>query len=81
MNRSKVAAGGLLAAVFVSGAIVGGAALAALRERDKALRHVNVALSRRPNFPRAIRLKKRLDPTYRPGGSGGAGDVDVEGGA
>ncbi len=31
MNRSKVAAGGLLVAVFVSGAIVGGA----LRERDQ----------------------------------------------
>ncbi len=35
MNRSKVAAGGLLVAVFVSGAIVGGAALATLRERDQ----------------------------------------------
>jgi len=35
MNRSKVAAGGLLLAVFVSGAIVGGAALAALGERDQ----------------------------------------------
>jgi hypothetical protein len=35
MNRSKVAAGGLLVAVFVSGAIVGGAGLAALREREE----------------------------------------------
>lgn len=35
MNRSKLAAGGLLVAVFVSGAIVGGGALAALRERDQ----------------------------------------------
>lgn len=34
MNRSKVAAGGLLVAVFVSGAIVGGAS-AALWERDE----------------------------------------------
>ncbi len=35
MNRSKVAAGGLLVAVFVSGAIVGGAGSAALREREE----------------------------------------------
>ena len=53
MNRSKVAAGGLLVAVFVSGAIVGGAASAALRERDQ-LRE------RSPRRPYIEMLEERL---------------------
>lgn len=41
---------------------------AALREADRALRAVITALSRNPNLKRAIELRKKLDPTYRPGG-------------
>ncbi|MFH2005225.1 MAG: tetratricopeptide repeat protein [bacterium] len=41
---------------------------AALRERDRALRAVVTALSRDSNLARAVQLRKKLDPTYRPGG-------------
>ena len=50
MNRSKVAAGGLLVAVFVSGAIVGGAALG---ERDQ-------TRERSPRRPYVEVLEERL---------------------
>lgn len=53
MNRSKVAAGGLLVAVFVSGAIVGGAALAALRGSDQ-------TRERSPRRPYVEVLEERL---------------------
>ncbi len=53
MNRSKVAAGGLLLAVFVSGAIVGGAASGALRERDQ-------TGERSPHRPYVEILQERL---------------------
>lgn len=53
MNRSKVAAGGLLVAVFVSGAIVGGAGSAALRERDQ-------TRERSPHRPYIEILEERL---------------------
>jgi len=53
MNRSKVAAGGLLVAVFVSGAIVGGAASAALQEGDQ-------ARERSPRRPYVEVLEERL---------------------
>lgn len=53
MNRSKLAAGGLLVAVFVSGAIVGGAALAALGERDQ-------TRERSPRRPYVEVLEERL---------------------
>jgi hypothetical protein len=49
MNRSKVAAGGLLVAVFVAGAIVGGA----LRERDQ-------TRERSPRRPYVEVLEERL---------------------
>ncbi len=50
MNRSKVAAGGLLVAVFVSGAIVGGATLG---ERDQ-------TRERSPRRPYVEVLEERL---------------------
>ncbi len=53
MNRSKLAAGGLLVAVFVSGAIVGGAASAALGERDQ-------TRERSPRRPYVEILEERL---------------------
>ncbi len=40
----------------------------ALRDPDRALRAVITALSRNPNLKRAIALRKKLDPKYRPGG-------------
>ena len=53
MNRSKVAAGGLLVAVFVSGAIVGGGASAAMRGRDQ-------TRERSPRRPYVEVLEERL---------------------
>ncbi len=53
MNRSKVAAADLLVAVFVSGAIVGGAASAALREGDR-------TRERSPRRPYIEVLEERL---------------------
>lgn len=41
---------------------------AALRDPDRARRAVVTALSRNSNLKRAIKLRKKLDPTYRPGG-------------
>ncbi len=53
MNRSKVAAGGLLVAVFVSGAILGGVASAALGEGDQ-------TRERSPRRPYVEVLQERL---------------------
>ncbi len=39
---------------------------AALRERDRALRAVTTAMARLPNNQRAIKLRKKLDPSYKP---------------
>ena len=41
---------------------------AALRDPDRAKRAVMKALSRDSNNKRAIQLRKKLDPSYRPGG-------------
>ncbi len=53
MNRSKVAAGGLLAAVFVTGLIVGNAGSAAMADRDG-------EEERRPRTPYIETLQERL---------------------
>ncbi len=53
MNRSKVAAGGLLAAVFVTGLAVGNAGSAAMADRDG-------KEERRPRTPYIETLQERL---------------------
>ncbi len=53
MNRSKVAAGGLLAAVFVTGLIVGNAGSAAIADRDRKEK-------RPPRTPYIETLQERL---------------------
>ncbi len=54
MNRSQVAAGGLLAAVFVTGLIVGNAGSAAIADRDRKEK-------RPPRPPYIETLQERLD--------------------